>query len=156
MWHKYLCSTISSAMVSARCQHNILAPQSFHFHYHPIHFLQFVISNMKVRGEFGFTITHLYLKSSPSASLIDQNICNNCMKDTSLRPPDLYTCSTLYCSVLYWTCGQKLTIRYRQKFQPTFLGLIRKAVCLSTTIIGCFMSKNKGCVFIETVSITLA
>ena len=38
----------------------------------PYSFYSFFMSDMKCMGEFGFTLTHVSLKSSPSASYFDQ------------------------------------------------------------------------------------
>ena len=43
--------------------------------------------DMKGMGELGFTLTHVSLKYSPSASSVENNVCDNFMKETYPIPP---------------------------------------------------------------------
>ena len=83
----------------------------------PYSFYSFVMSDIKLIVSVGFTITHVSLKYSLSYSSVDQNMCNRCTKETSLRPHVPYNSYTIYCSALYWYCRKQLLIRYKTQIQ---------------------------------------
>ena len=90
----------------------------------PSSFSSFVMSYIKVIKEFGLTLTHVSLKFSPNASCVDQNVCNNFMKEIFPIPPAPQTCSTIFCSALYWAFRQQLMIQYKKLIQPIFLSYL--------------------------------
>ena len=77
----------------------------------PSLFYSFVMSDATGMREFGLTLNHVYLNYSPSASCVDQNVCNNHTKENSPRPPAPYTCSMPCCSSLDWAFSQQLKIK---------------------------------------------
>ena len=83
-------------------------------------FLSFFISSIKGMGAFGFTVIKASFKSLPSAYYFNQNVCNNCMEETSPVPPAPQTFSRLYCSELYQQCRQQLKILQKTQIRTIF------------------------------------
>ena len=92
----------------------------------PSQFSSFFMSYIKGMREFGLTLTHVSLKSSPSASCVNQNLCNNCMKETSPIPPVPQTCPTFFCSDLDWALRQQLKMRQKKLIRPIFLSSLAR------------------------------
>ena len=126
-----------------------------HCHYDPIYFSSLSMSSMKGMGEFVFNLNHISLKSSPSASSIDQNMCNNFIKYTSLGPHVQYTRSILSCITLDCQYMHQLNIQQKTKTKTTFFRYTIKALYHSTTIRVCCMSKKKVSLTIKALGINM-
>ena len=154
MQHKYLLSAISSATVSARCQHHILSPQSFHCHYCPIHFLFLLWLTWKAWDHLDL----LYPMSLWSLHQVPPTLTKTYATTAWKRPPRYHmhhilvphftavpligrTCSS-------WRCNRRH--KYEQHFEFT-----SKAIYHSTTIIVCCLSKNNVSFPIQELSIIM-
>ena len=119
----------------------------------PYSFYSFVMSDIKLMVSFGFTITHVSLKSSLISSSVEQNICNRCTKENSLRPHVPYNSYTIYCSALYWYCRKQLFIRYKTQIQKK--DFTSKALYHYNTIIVFCMHKKNTSVTVKAASINM-